>query len=128
MADDSDRLADVEELPHERHRAFVGAQLVGVGHPAGQDQRIEVIRRGILDLPVHVEFVGTVQMVEGLNRAIDCGHQRRMRTGLGDRAPRFDQLDLLDTLFRHQKCDPSSFQRSGHDLLSSPNPAFAGCG
>ena len=94
VADGGHDLSVTEERLGEGDRVGVGAQRIGVGHAAGQDQRVVGPRIGVGDLAIGGEHVGLVEVVE----ALDLGrrrHQVHGRAGVLDRVPRLGQLNLL---------------------------------
>ena len=75
VADDADRLGLLEERAHEADGVLVGAQEVGIGDAARQDQAVVVARVRVLDRLVDGERVGLVEVVERLHLAILDGQQ-----------------------------------------------------
>ena len=84
MADHPDRLARVEERPHEPDRGRVAAQVVGVGDATGQHQRVVACGVGVADGDVHVVRARFVEMVEGLDAAGPQRHQVDLAAGVLD--------------------------------------------
>ena len=87
------RLAGVDELPDQRHRARLGPQLVGVDHPAGQHQPGELVRRDLLDGLLHRKPGGPVPPGEALHLARRRRKQDRAAAVLLDGLPRIGQLN-----------------------------------
>jgi hypothetical protein len=85
VADHSDRLARVEERADEPDRGRVGAQLVGVGDTARQDEAVVFGRVGLGEDPVGLEGVPPVEVVEGLDRFVRRSDQVGLPLGLADR-------------------------------------------
>ena len=69
VADDTDGLARGEDLLHELDRALVGAQLVGVGHAAGQHQGVVVVGVGVREGLIDGIGRALVEMIERLDLA-----------------------------------------------------------
>ena len=104
----------------KRHRVGVGADGVGVGDAAGQDQAVVVagVRGG--GGAVDGEAVGRIEVPERLDLAVLGGDQLGSAAGLLDRLPRLGELGLLDALVRDDERDASVLELRGHvDLLGS---------
>jgi len=77
VTDRRDRLAGVEEVPCETDRGGLGAQEIGVGHPAGRHQRVILGGRDVIGGLVGLKGVGGGEVVERLDLAHLGRHQLR---------------------------------------------------
>jgi hypothetical protein len=96
VADGGDRLAGLEERPHEGDRVLVVAQEIGVGDPAGEHQPVVGVGAGLGHRLVDREGVTLVEVVEPLDLARLQRDQVGGAAGLLDRLARLGVLDLLD--------------------------------
>jgi hypothetical protein len=118
VADGCDRLAGGEEAADEVDGVLVQAQRVRVRHPAGQDQPGVVVDVGGVEGGVHLERVGLVEVVEGLDLAGLGRDQPGRAACLLDGLPRLGELDLLDALGRDGEGDGLALKRSTHEVSS----------
>jgi hypothetical protein len=123
VADRGDRLARVEEAPHERDGFAGRAQLVGVGHPARQDQACVVLHEGLADRHVDLLRVAAVKMLEQLDLVLRRGNEHGTAALIDHGLPGLLQLRLLGSLAGDEKGHCRGLQRTPH--CSFP---FSGCG
>jgi hypothetical protein len=103
VADRRDRLAGLEERPHEGDRVLVVAQEVGVGDTAREHQAVVVAGGGLGHGLVDREGVTLVEVVEALDLAGLEGDQMRRAAGLLDRLAWLGIFDLLDPVGRQER-------------------------
>ena len=104
MADRADRLAGLEERPHERDRVVVGPQEVRIGHAARENQPVVIGRVGVLHPTVDLELVGLVEVLESLDLALIEGDEVCLGALVLHGLPRLGQLDLLHAV-GSQECN-----------------------
>jgi hypothetical protein len=114
-------LPEAKNFADEGDGVVVGAEIVGVGDPARQDERVVVTDVGVADGAVGREGLGLVEVVEGLDLAGFGGEQVGFGAGCLDSPQRLGQLDFLDPFVGHQECDPLPLQLVRH--RSPPHPA-----
>ena len=102
MADRTDRLVLLDEAADELDRVLVDAQQVGVGHAAGQHERVIVGRVGIGDGLLCGDLVALVEVVPHLDLALLERDDLGLGARLLDRFERLSHLDLLGA-FREQE-------------------------
>src|SRR5690606_35072978 len=120
VADDGDGLARVEERLRELDRLGLGAQVVGVGDAAGQQQAVELGVVGDLHGRVDLEGVGPVEVVERLEATGLGGDEAGGAARLLDGLPRLGELDLLGSLRGAQEGDGLALKVGvGHGFLRS---------
>src|SRR4051812_10523061 len=114
VADHRNRLARLSEGLREANCRRDRAQLVRVGHTAGEHQA--VVRRHIraVDRFVHVERVSLVEVVERLHLAVFGSDELRRAARSLYGLPRLGQLDLLDALGSDQERDRLAFEFISH--------------
>ncbi len=134
MADRRHRLARIEKGANEAHRRLVAAQLVRIGHPAGEQQGVVGRGIGLRQRLVHREAIAGRQMVETLDLAGLERHHMHGGPGVLQGLHRFDQLHLLHAV-GGEGGDDFSGQRPGHcgpfSARGSPPttaPAGGSCG
>ena len=107
-------LPERHEVAHERDRAGVQAQLVGVARAARQHEAVVVVDRGVPDEPVDAERVGRLDVaVHRLDLAVLERQQLGQRAGLDQRLARLFELDLLDAVGGEDR-DRASREFVGH--------------
>ena len=107
---DGDRLARVDEVPHEADRGRLHPQLVRVDRAAGQQQRVELVRRGVADQPVDAEGAGVLEVVVARrDLAVVDRQQVGPRAGVVQGLPGLLELDPLHAVGREDR-DPPSVQ------------------
>ncbi len=109
MADGRDGLAGVEERLHEIDRRGVDAQLIGIHHPARQEQGVEVLRPGARQRHVHAELVGLLEVIPALHVIDGRRDDQGPGAGVVQSFARLGELDLLEP-FGDQDRDPHLVQ------------------
>jgi hypothetical protein len=77
---------------------------VGVHDAAGQEERVELLRPGLVERDVNREPVSPVRELPTADVLIPGRDDARLGTGLVERLARLDHLDLLEPLL-DQDCD-----------------------
>lgn len=108
VADDGQGPARVDRGPHQIDGLGHGAEVVGVGHPAGQEHSVELVRQHLPRRRADAMGADLVQVVEGLHVAGLRSDQHRRRPRLLQCLHRLDELDLLHALVGHEYRDPAS--------------------
>ena len=116
VADHRDGLAGAEHGLGELHSLGLGAELVRVGHAAGQHQGVVVGGVGVADDPVDGEGVRLVQVVVGLGAGL-WRKEFRGAARVGHGPPGLGELDLLSALVGDHESNPAAGQFAGHDSV-----------
>ena len=98
VADCGDRLALLEEVPHERDSVVVGAENVRTGNAARKRQAVVVRGVDFADRVIDGELVAFVEVIERLDLARLGSYQVCPRAGALDRLEWPCELNLFDAL------------------------------
>jgi hypothetical protein len=109
VADRRHRLAGIEECFGERDGLGLHPQRIGIEDTARQQQRVEILRLGLVERQIDRQLLAPIGEVPAANAVT----LRRYNAGLGARLVEslagLDQLDLLEPV-RHQDCDLQTFE------------------
>ncbi len=97
----------VRECLHERDRLRLHAERIGIEDAARQQQRVEALRQGLVEVHIDRELVTPIGEVPAADSFVLRRHDAGVRAGLG--LPGFDQLDLLEAI-RDEDGDLQSFE------------------
>src|SRR6185437_9195634 len=123
VTDRADRLLGGKELPHEVDRPLVGAQGVGIGDAAGQDEGVVFLSPDMVERPVDLDRVALLAVLHALDRAAMRRDDVDRGAGLQEGAARLGQFGLFETVGRHHR-DHLSAKRLCHAI--SP-PLLTSC-
>ncbi len=98
MADHGDGLVRAGGVAHQLLGHLVGADGVGIHHPAGQQQGVVVVHAGAVEGAVDLEFVGRCGVVPAAHLARSGRNEFGPGAGFFQGFPGAGHLDLLEAI------------------------------
>ena len=94
-------------------RVLVAAELVGIADAAGDQQRVVVVGRHLLDRAVDLQRARGIEVVEALDLAVVDRDDLDLRARVLERLARLLELDSLEHVCREDR-DLLAFQHVSH--------------